>query len=130
MNKQSTGIALAIGLALAMLLSIAGCATSFNRTLLVSGETLKGIGSEFVVVADVYKQGCDVTKTIKPDRCASFRKFGEEFQRDYPLAVKLWEVARVANDLSARDSVEGIIANLAAQLSAFASSVFVAQGGK
>lgn len=108
---------------------VSSCA-SLGKTLVITGTTLKGVGTEFVQIAAVYKQGCDVEKTIKPEQCASFRAFGQQFQKSYPLAVQLWEAARSAGDTAAQGQVEAVVAELATSLSVFAVQVISTYGGK
>ena len=48
-----------------ILLLLAGCA-SVGQSLVISGESLKAIGTEFVAVAEVYQKGC-AAQTIKPE---------------------------------------------------------------
>jgi hypothetical protein len=104
---------------------------SFNKTLIVTGESLDGIGKQFVQVAEIYKTGCDVTKTIDPKNCAKFRSFGTEFQKAYPLNVKLWEAARSASDSATEKKVADVVTNLATSLSEFAVAVVATyDGGK
>lgn len=102
---------------------MAGCGTLSNmfggNTLVVTGESLKASGNEFVKVSATYKQGCDVTKTIAPAECASFRKFGEGFQKSFPLAVSLWEAARVSGNAELQKSTEGPVTVLQGQLQSF-----------
>jgi hypothetical protein len=109
---------------LLLLFVLAGCATfTFGRTLVVTGESLKGVGNQFITVATTYKQGCDVTKSIPPAQCKSFRAFGEHFQKSFPLTVQLWEAARSANDKAMQDKIEEVIVDLATALSQFAVQV-------
>lgn len=117
-------------LVLALALLIGGCAAmSREQALVVTGESLKAVGTEFVDVAGMYKNGCDVTKVIKPADCQAFRVFGEKFQRSYPVAVKLWESARTANDSATQSETEKVVRQLAADLSAFAVLMIQAYGG-
>ena len=109
-----------------ILFLLSSCASG----LVVSGEALKGIGNQFVEVSAVYKQGCDVTKIITPSTCAEYKQFGEKFQKVFPLNVKLWEAARSANDAASQDKISAVIADLAANLSAFSVSVIQTFGGK
>lgn len=106
-----------------LLLLIGGCSTISGmfggNTLVVTGESLKASGNEFVKVSATYKQGCDVTKTIAPAECASFRKFGEGFQKSFPLAVSLWEAARVTGNAELQKSTEGPVSVLQGQLQSF-----------
>jgi len=109
---------------------ITSCAAT--TSLVVTGESLKGVGNEFVVVARVYKEGCDLTKTIPPSQCAKFTAFGKEFQKAYPLTIQLWEAARTANDAAAQEQLDKLVVQLAADLSAFAVAVIktYGEGGK
>lgn len=100
-------------------LLLTGCA-SFGQGLVISGTTLRAVADQFAQVADVYKQGCDVTKIIPKDQCQGFRTFGLRFQQTYPLTVASWEVARRAGDNAAAGAAETIINQLAEDLSALA----------
>lgn len=120
-------VVLKLCLALALL---AGCsANSYNKSLVVTGESLKGVGNQFVAVAATYKQGCDVTKTIPQQKCQEFRTFGEHFQKSFPLTVTLWEEARSASDTVMQGNVEQVIVDLTTALTQFAVQVIPA-GGK
>lgn len=98
---------------------IVGCA-SLGQTLRVSGTTLKAIGDQFVSVAEVYKQGCDVDHVIPADQCQQFRVFGLRFKQTYPLTVAAWEVARRANDVAGEKAARRVIEQLAEDLSQLA----------
>jgi len=111
-----------------VLIFVAGCSAS--RGLVVTGETLKGIGNEFIQVAAVYKQGCDITKVIAQSHCQSFRSFGEQFQKSFPMAVQLWEAARSASDAAAQDKISDVVSSLAVSLSDFAVIAMQTYGGK
>jgi uncharacterized lipoprotein YajG len=112
-----------------VVLLLSGCST-MGQTLVVSGESLKALGNEFVQVSTMYKNGCDVTKTIKQSDCQNFKKFGENFQKTYPMSISLWEAARSANDKAATDKVEVVLNDLATNLSSFAVVVLQTYGGK
>ena len=114
---------------LAAVLALAGCA-SFGQGLVISGTTLRAVADQFVSVADVYKQGCDVSKIIPADQCQSFRTFGLRFQQTYPLTVASWEVARRAGDKAAAGAAEDVINQLVEDLSALAvQGIQAFQGG-
>ena len=109
-----------------ILVLVAGCATfNFGRTLAITGESLDGTGKLFVKVAAGYKQGCDVAqpRTIEQPQCAKFRTFGQHFQKSFPLAVQLWEQARVAKDEDMQDDVEDVIVDLTSTLTEFAAQM-------
>ena len=114
----------------ALLVLTLGCAT-LGQTLRVSGTTLKAIGDQFVSVAEVYKQGCDVDRIIPADQCQRFRVFGLRFKQTYPLTVAAWEVARRANDVPAEKAAREVIEQLADDLSQLAViGISAFQGGK
>lgn len=115
---------------LIVLLLLAASCASMGKTLVVTGESLKGIGTEFIQVAAIYKQGCDVARTIALDQCVGFRAFGQQFQKSYPLAIQLWEAARSAGDVAAQDKITAVVSELAASLSTFAVQVVSTYGGK
>jgi len=115
-----------------MVLLISSCATfGFGKSLIVTGESLKALGEQFVQVAGIYKQGCDlvVPRTIQQPQCAAFRTFGTHFQKSFPLTVQLWEAARSGNDQAMQGKIEDVIVDLATALSSFAVAVIQA-GGK
>lgn len=109
------------------MLLIAGCATIKGFT--VTGESLKGVGEEFIAVSAVYKSGCDAGQ-IAPADCAKYRDFGVKFKQQYPLAIALWESARVANDGAAEKQTREAIVKLATELSVLAVQAYAAFGGK
>ena len=113
-------------------LALTGCATGqgTGTTLIVTGETLKAVGNQFVVVGAAYKQGCDVAKTITQDRCQKFRVFGLRFKEVYPLSVDLWELARKAGDPTSEKKASGKIVELSTELATFAVGVITTVGGK
>lgn len=97
-----------------------GCGGS---ALVVSGETLKASGQQFVQLGKMYKEGCDVTKTIAQKDCQAFRAFGEQFQKSYPISVQLWEAARATNDPATQQGAEVVIKDLNGRLNTFGSAV-------
>ena len=116
---------------LVLVLSLAlmgqACGT-FGQTLLVTGESLKAVGTEFVQVSAVYTQGC-TDKTIPVAQCDKYRAFGTRFKQTYPLAVNLWESARTANDAAAEKMARDVILQLASELSALAVQGLSTFGG-
>lgn len=111
--------------AIIVLVIFVGCST-LSSGLIITGITLRGTGDQFVRIAPLYKHGCDVTKTIAESKCQDFRRFGEKFQRSFPLAAQLWEAARSASDARMQKNVEEIIRDLTDTLTEFAAQVFTA----
>lgn len=105
-----------------------GCST-FQTSLVVSGESLKAVGKEFVEVAKLYKQGCDVDKVIKQPDCQSFKQFGLKFKQSYPISISVWETARAAGDVDTANSAARSITNLAAEMSKLAVHAYTVYGG-
>lgn len=102
-----------------LLVMLTGCA-AVGKSLVISGESLVATGEQFVAVAKVYKQGCDVTKTISVTQCAKFAAFGEKFKQTYPLAAGVWYAARSSGDAAAEKQARAVIVDLATDLSALA----------
>lgn len=113
------------------LLLSSGCGTmTFGKSMVITGESLKAIGTNFVAVGARFKEGCDVTKKIPQSQCQDFRQFGLKFQGAYPSSVLIWETARKFNDDTMQGDVEEIITDLATKLSEFALQVGLTIGGK
>lgn len=113
------------------ILLLAGCAgMTAQKGLIVTGESLKAVGNQFVDVAATFKEGCDVTKTIGQPDCQRFAIFGAKFKSAYPVAVQLWERARAAGDAATQDESEKLVRQLARELSSFAVFLIQSFGGK
>lgn len=113
-------LAIATFLALLLLSLQIGCGAS---ALVVSGETLKASAEQFVKLGPIYKQGCDVTKTIAQSECQKFRSFGEQFQKSYPISRQLWEAARATNDPTTQEGAEVVIKDFDKRLKTFEAPV-------
>lgn len=116
-------------LTIAVLL-LAGCgATNLYKGLLVSGDSVKGVGEQFEATAKVYKNGCEVTITISKADCEKFRIFGENFKKIYPTTADLWDTARRAGDAAVEKKTRDVIAQLASELTALGLQAYGAFGG-
>lgn len=104
--------AVAVGL---VFLSLTGCAT-FYKTLFVSGVSLAELGKQFIAVSEQVTAGC-VAKSIPVPVCERYRVFGVQFKKVYPLTVGLWEAARAAGDVKAKNKAEAVMEQLATDLS-------------
>jgi hypothetical protein len=96
--------------------------TPVQSGLVITGETLAGIGDQFANVGDVYKVQCTPAVTVAElsGFCSSFKTFGPQFQAAYPLAVKTFKAAAAAKDLAAAQGAESTILSLSTQLTAIA----------
>lgn len=112
-----------------LLLSLTACGTSGATAFRASGETLKGLGQQFETVAKIYKTGCDA-KTIKATDCETFRKFGEEFKKSYPLSVDLWTASYAAGDTTTQQATRDRITAMATELTRLAVIGYATFGGK
>lgn len=109
-----------------VLLSTAAC----GNALLVTGETLKATGKQFRAVAGAYFDGCDPAKRTMPvEDCNNFTRFGQDFERGFPLAVELWTLAKESRDKSLTAKVEEVVVDLAGKLSVFAVKILNAVTG-
>jgi hypothetical protein len=102
-----------------VLLALVASCTSTTQGLLVSGESLKAVGTQFVAAGPAFVTGCQAG-TIKPVDCQTFKAFGEKFKQEYPLAISLWQAAVNANDAAAAKNAAAVIMSLATDLSAIA----------
>lgn len=110
-------------LALAVALLATGCAaTQTQQGLVVSGQSLIGVGNTFVAVGASYTANClPSPKDAKLAAfCSGFKQFAPKFQTAYPQAVDAWEVARKANDASKAQDATAVILQLSADLTALA----------
>lgn len=119
--RRSTVIALVLGIVLF------GCGTTAYKTFTVSGESLKGVGVQFESVARIYKQGCDA-KTFKATDCETFRQFGLEFKKQYPVAVDLWNSSRQAGDGKLEGMTREMIVRLSEELTRLAVIAYTTYG--
>lgn len=112
----------------------AGCSTT-KDVLIVSGETLKASDKQFRIVAAAYVDGCKaVPRQIPEPECATFRTFGQQWNKGFPLAADLWLVAKDAGDSASVSAVSKVISDLVTELTKFTLKVLAmvapAAGGK
>ena len=112
-------------LALCLTLTLAGCASA-GTTLLVSGESLKAVGTQFVVTSTAVSNAC-VAKQLTLTQCDSFRAFSRKFKVTFPDAVKLQESAMSFGDKTVAQLAADAIATLVTELSTYTSLL---AGGK
>ena len=121
-------------LSLLAAVSLVGCSMANTQTgLAASGQSLIGVGTQFVSVANVYGVQCKPPAVPAGDIlkfCTAFRDFGPRFQATYPVAVQAWKTAVKANDTAAAQGAEAAILTLATDLSALALQAASAVGGK
>lgn len=112
-------------LALCLTLTLAGCASA-GPTLLVSGEGLKAVGTQFVATSTAVTDAC-VAKKLTLTQCDSFRTFSRKFKVTFPDAVKLQENAMAFNDKTVAQLAADAIAILVTELGTYTSLLV---GGK
>ncbi len=117
-----------------LVLALGACKTGSpaQSALVVTGETLAGIGDQFANVGGVYTAQCTPTLRV-PELagfCASFKEYGPKFQQAYPLAVSTFKAAAAAGDVATAQSAESKILTLSTQLSAIAGQALAAMKGK
>jgi len=110
-------------LTLAVLLLLAGCVST--SPLVISGTSLAVAGDQFAAVGALYKQGCDVTKSIAAAQCNTWRAFGIKFQQMYPITVQAWKAARATNDSALMKQTDALVSTLITELASLASVVGV-----
>lgn len=95
---------------------LAACAGA--QPYVVSGESLKLVGSQFIMTATLMDAGLD-KGTITPAQYKTWAAFGRKFRVSFELAVQLWETARAVNDHTLEQQAAEIITRLAGDLVAF-----------
>src|SRR5262249_32715329 len=81
-------------LALVVALTGASCSTpNTTKGLVVSGETIAGIGDQFAALGGVYTKQCtpQISNPAFVSFCKSFKEYGPKFQTAYPLAVQTFK---------------------------------------
>ena len=102
----------------------ASCGTGTQEALLSSGATLKAVGSQWRAVNARFVEGCKPSgPTLDKKMCDAARAFGEKFQKGYPLAVDLYEVAVNAQDTAMAGDARATIRRLSAELVSFGLKV-------
>lgn len=116
-----------LGLLALALLVLTGCAsTAEQRTeqsLNVAHASLKAVGTNYLQAASLFREGCEVSKTIKLADCASFRSFQEKFKKSYTPAIDAYEAAVNAKNSIDAGKARDAIAGLSSELSALALKV-------
>ena len=103
-----------------------------DKALLISGESIYGLRTQFIAVGGIYKQGCDVQKPqpISDAQCEKFRVFGEGFKKSYGPAVEAWDLAYRTNDSARRQSAATTVITLSVELAQLAAEVIDLTKGK
>lgn len=78
-----------------LLLSTACASTTPTQALLVSGDALDLVGTQFVQVGTLYNQLLDA-KLVTPAQYQAWATFATRFKSAYPTAVTAWKTARAA----------------------------------
>lgn len=94
--------------------------------LVVTGETLKVTGEEFVTVGDLMNQAY-ASNLISTEKYSAWVNFGKRFQALYPLALQTWERARVVQDAAVEKKAAEIVGVLADELAGFYKDVMAVQ---
>ena len=100
-----------------------GCTAS--QALVVTGESLRVLGDEFVTCAASMDAALDAGR-ITPAQYRDWAHFGVKFKQTYPLGVQLWEAAHHTEDAALERQAAGVVSTLAVELGAFYSMVRVA----
>ncbi len=93
-----------------------------KEPLVVTGESLVLMADQFTFAAATMDRALN-TGAITNEQYEQWAKFGVKFQRAYPLAVSLWDIARVSNDKELQNQVVQMVTNLAIELATFIEGV-------
>ena len=112
-------------------LLLAGCSAATMQTgLATSGQTLVGVGNQFIAVAKVYEANCKPAPQPRLEKfCTEFAKYAPQFQQNYPLAVQAYKAAVRANDASKAKDANALILQLSTDMAVIAGQVLVNLGG-
>ena len=103
---------------------LVGCAST--PPLVVSGEALKAVGTQFVTVSTAVTNAC-IAKTLTAAQCAQYRIFARKFKAAWEPAVSVQQAAMVYGDPAMAQQAHAIVVRLSAELATFAALL---QGGK
>ncbi len=101
---------------------LANCAA--HQPLIVSGESLAQLGNTFVATAAAMDKALD-DKVVTQDQYDKWATFGKKFQMSFPLAVRLWRVAKDSQDATLEQQAVAMVASMAADLAEFSALVGV-----
>jgi hypothetical protein len=110
-----------VGLALVFHGAMTASCTS-SAAFVATAEALKVTSDEFVATAALMDSAL-ADKTVTPEQYRRWAVFAKRFQALYNLAVDLWEAAIKVDDKISADKAAQIIAQLAATLAEFYTSV-------
>lgn len=89
---------------------------------IAAGQSLNGIGLQFVLVAHQMDIALDA-HTVSAEEYQRWVTFGEHFQLVYPLAIGALEAAKAAGDAVAAQRAQDTVVQLGQQLSQFIPTV-------
>lgn len=109
-------------LALCFALVLPSCAG--DKALLITGDSLVTVADTFVATAAAMDAALEA-KTVTPAAYRDWAAFGRKFQAAYPLAKNLWSTAADHHDEKLQAQASAVVAQLAADLGAYATLVGV-----
>jgi hypothetical protein len=103
--------------------AIAGCAST--PSLVITGEGLKAVGSQFTATSTVITQAC-IAKTLTVATCDQYRTFERKFKLAFPPAILVQETAMTFGDKTMAQNAMTILTGLVRELGTFTAMI----GGK
>ena len=103
----------------ALILSLSlltGCAST--PPLVVSGESLKAVGTQFAATSTAITQAC-IAKSLTVATCDSFRTFAQKFKLAFQPAVVVQKAAMASGDKTMTENASAIVTALVAELGNF-----------
>ena len=114
-------------MALLLAMGLVGCGSSgamqSYKTLAASGAAVDSLGEQALKVNAIFKQKCDVEKSLPAKTCNAYIDFGEKFKTVYPGTVALWKSSRKVSDTAIQGKVDDIVASLTSELVTFGTTV-------
>lgn len=99
------------------LLSLVGC--THQHAFLITAQSMTAAADQFIVVHD-YMEEAAKAGTVEPKTYQAWRNFGLKFQAAFPLALDLFKVAVLADDMVMKEKAADIIIALMPDLLKFA----------
>lgn len=88
--------------------------------LLVSGETLEGLGNSYVATTEAMNVACGPDGGASAETCTRWASFAWKFHEAYPPAVQLWVVAAHSSDTALQRQADVVVRQLAGELAGYA----------
>ena len=105
-----------------LVFAISACAM-FDKSLVVTGESINTVGQQFVATGQAMNRALDA-KQVTVEQYRSWAKFAHSFQATYPKLVEGWKVAVRSNDAVKQKEIGQAIVALSTELVQYIQLLF------